>query len=86
MDALNFHYDDGHGWLKVPLSTLAQFGLQCADFSSYSYRNKDCIYLEEDCDATKFLAIAGPTGAGRIIEISDGASSFIRRMARNVTA
>lgn len=55
--------DAGHGWAKIPLSVLAELGLSRADFTSYSYltwnARKGCfnpvIYLEEDCDLTKFV-------------------------------
>jgi hypothetical protein len=34
---------------------LFALGLTPSDFSSYSYRNNDDLYLEEDADATKFI-------------------------------
>jgi hypothetical protein len=48
-----FYQDPGHGWLKVPLSLIAELGI--ADkISSYSYMSLDHAYLEEDCDMGKF--------------------------------
>jgi hypothetical protein len=52
----DFISDPGHGWLKVNTRDLFALGLTPADFSSYSYRRGDDLYLEEDCDASTFLA------------------------------
>lgn len=49
------HTDPGHGWLEVTTSQLKTIGLTINDFSSYSYRSGDNVYLEEDCDAGKFV-------------------------------
>lgn len=53
-------YDDpGHGWLAVPTAYLQKIGLALKDFSKYSYRSRDgsMVYLEEDCDAGKFVQV-----------------------------
>ena len=42
--------DPGHGWAKVSLETLEAIGLCEGDFSPYSYRNGDSLFLEEACD------------------------------------
>lgn len=47
--------DPGHGWLEVSWTDLKSLGLNPSDFSTYSYRNGNTFYLEEDCDAAKFL-------------------------------
>jgi hypothetical protein len=47
-----FISDPGHGWLKVPESDLQGTGLV---FSGYSPRRGGFAYLEEDCDAPKYL-------------------------------
>jgi hypothetical protein len=54
----NFLQDPGHGWVAVPLKDLAELGLSRQDFSAYSYESKagTVAYLEEDCDAPKFIA------------------------------
>jgi hypothetical protein len=51
-----FHEDPAHGWLEVPLSLVKSLGLN-SQISPYSYvdTNKQLAYLEEDCDATKFI-------------------------------
>lgn len=51
-----FHSDPSHGWLEVGLSDLAAVGLSVKDISPYSYRKRDRLFLEEDCDASKFLS------------------------------
>ena len=49
----NFYADPGHGWLKVKRSELVKLGI--ADkISCYSYQRNDDVYLEEDCDFSKF--------------------------------
>lgn len=50
-----FHCDPGHAWLEVNIHTLTSVGLEPQDFTDYSYRDGDVLYLEEDCDAPKFL-------------------------------
>ena len=47
---LKFISDAGHGWLKVPLKEGLPFG------TGYGYMDKEFAYLEEDCEATAFLA------------------------------
>ena len=47
-----FIEDPGHGWLEVPENDLLGTGLV---FSKYSPHRNGIAYLEEDCDAPKFL-------------------------------
>ena len=51
-----FHTDPGHGWLEVTTDQLKELGLKTDDFSNYSYRSGNNVYLEEDLDASKFLS------------------------------
>jgi len=51
-----FWIDPGHGWLQVAWYDMKAVGLNPRDFSRYSYRNGNQFYLEEDCDAPKFIA------------------------------
>ncbi|NDB69442.1 MAG: hypothetical protein EB015_15835 [Methylocystaceae bacterium] len=51
----DFISDPGHAWLKVNTRDLFALGLTPGDFSSYSYRRGDDLYLEEDCDASLFI-------------------------------
>jgi hypothetical protein len=50
-----FYTDPGHGWLEVPFGELKALGLNPQDFSRYSYSKRNVFYLEEDCDAPKFV-------------------------------
>jgi hypothetical protein len=52
---LKFYSDPSHGWLAVRVKFLEQLGLKIEDFSRYSYRKGSTVYLEEDCDADKFM-------------------------------
>ena len=56
-----FHSDAGHGWLAVKLNELKMLGIQ-ADISSYSFVKGKTAYLEEDCDAAKFIEAAKAKG------------------------
>lgn len=49
-----FHTDPGHAWLAVPIRHLRESGVYSL-ISRYSYRQFGTAYLEEDCDAPKFL-------------------------------
>ena len=55
-DTFTFHTDPGHGWVQVEWTDLKALGLNPTDFSRYSYRKGNTFYLEEDCDASKFVA------------------------------
>ena len=50
-----FHTDPGHGWLEVPIKDCARIGLSLDDFSEYSYRDGNTLFLEEDCDMAVFI-------------------------------
>lgn len=69
------HTDPGHGWLEVPVSHLQELGLQMADFTRYSYRKGDVVYLEEDCDLALFWVR---------YEAQHGRSPNTRRLHTNV--
>ena len=56
-----WYSDPGHSWLKVKYSELEELGIQC-EISSFSYRNGDDVYLEEDCDAIKYLNAVNKNG------------------------
>ena len=45
--------DNEHGWLRVPKKELKELGLMDR-ISSYSYEDKEYIYLEEDLDADEY--------------------------------
>ena len=50
-----FMADPGHGWLSVKRAELVRLGL-IEKISRFSYQKGDSVYLEEDCDASLFLA------------------------------
>ena len=56
-----FISDIGHGWLKVPFTELIALGLH-KDISAYSYHRHGMAYLEEDCDAYRFVEASQKIG------------------------
>ena len=74
---LKFYHDAGHGWLEVPLDLVNELKLP---ITSCSYKRGKFAYLEEDCDAGKFLQCLGDKP--NIIEISHGDNSPIRSYER----
>ena len=65
---LTFHTDAGHGWLKVNRADIDALGI-ADQISSYSYQKGDFVYLEEDCDASRFFEAA--KAAGWILNMKD---------------
>ena len=51
-ETYTFYSDAGHGWLKVSIEEVKELNVKV---SKYSYRKNHTLYLEEDCDAPKFL-------------------------------
>ena len=49
-----FFSDPGHAWLKVPRAEIHDLGIR-STISHYSYQKGAFVYLEEDCDAPKFI-------------------------------
>jgi hypothetical protein len=64
------HSDPGHAWLAVKLSELDMLGIR-NDISSYSYVKGKTVYLEEDCDAGKFIEAMRAKGIE--VEVKQGA-------------
>lgn len=79
-----FHLDPGHGWLAVPIKESNAVGLHCDAYSAYSYVKGFTLYLEEDCDAPKFLAAykAKHGVSAEIVEKFSMKHSAIRHYAR----
>lgn len=48
------HTDSQHGWLAVKRSILADLGI-LGEISRCSYQRGKTVYLEQDCDLTKFF-------------------------------
>lgn len=77
---LEFHSDPGHGWLKVPRSIVKKLGIQV---SPYSFEKGEFLYLEEDCDASRFDAAAKAQGiAFEVTECVSNTMSAIRNYRR----
>ena len=58
----DFFADGGHGWLRVKRVELEQLNI-LNDISVYSYQNDKYVFLEEDCDASIFIAAIEEHGA-----------------------
>jgi hypothetical protein len=58
---LKFYADPGHGWLAVPIRTYLKSGMVASRFS-YVNRSRTMVFLEEDCDASKFFEIMKSQG------------------------
>jgi len=56
---LTSYSDPGHGWLKVKKSTVHSLGVIP---TPYSYQYGEFYFLEEDCDASKFIVAATSAG------------------------
>ena len=53
----DFYSDPSHGWLKVSKAVLREnIGARWRSvFTPFSYERGDFVYLEEDCDLTRFI-------------------------------
>ncbi len=81
-----FHTDPGHGWLEVPFAMVYALGIG-HEVSRYSYMTRDCqtFYLEEDCDAYRFIrAYEAKFGAKPEVVRGSYANghSFVRNLSR----
>ena len=68
-----FENDPGHGWLGVPVNEINDLGI-ANDISHYSYfdQKNGIVWLEEDCDAARFLiAKVGTNDASSLIAWMD---------------
>ena len=59
---LTFIDSESHCYLRVHKHTFFDFNLNGSEFSKYSYYNNNNFYLEEDCDAVKFINIVKNKG------------------------
>lgn len=79
---LEFLADPGHGWLEVDMAHVRRLGID-QDITPYSYISRDGLtaYLEEDCDAPRFIEACRK--AGTALELREhhcNGESFIRRL------
>ena len=60
MNIYTFISDPAHGWLTVSLAELQDLGI-AGNISQFSYMStsKGVAYLEEDCDAPRFIRAKG---------------------------
>jgi len=83
MTQFTFHTDPSHGWLEVPVVDLIAIGFAPSDFSAYSYRQGDVVYLEEDCDAPVFIhSYEAKVGPMSVVEKYSHYSHWIRNLPR----
>tara|TARA_Y100000114_G_C11708116_1_gene302018 strand:+ start:701 stop:970 length:270 start_codon:yes stop_codon:yes gene_type:complete len=64
------HFDnESHGYVKISKYDLQGLEIDENQFSNFSYYNNEnaCLYLEEDCDATKLLNLLKNKGYEVII-------------------
>lgn len=82
MSTFTLHSDPGHGWLEVPRGLLDTLGI-AGDISTYSYIRGDTAYLEEDCDASRFVEAMRAAGqAFEIVELDINRDHWIRNLQR----
>jgi len=48
-----YHIDPGHGYVMTTLTLLRELGIE-NDISQFSYQDGEKVYLEEDCDLSRF--------------------------------
>jgi hypothetical protein len=76
---VEFHYDGGHGWMRVPLELI---GDERSQISEHSYIDSEFAYLEEDCDAPLWMLDVPMSISWHPPEVNDGDHSPIRDKAR----
>lgn len=75
---LTFINDPGHGWLRVPLTDIAALGIE-SQITPYSYIEGQFAFLEEDCDAPRYLEALTAQGLPQP-EITD---QYVERFSRD---
>jgi hypothetical protein len=71
-----FHEDNAHGWLQVERKEINELGLAEA-VSIYSYQRGKYVFLEEDCDMTRFcLAYCNKFGYSPMIISSNSREAY----------
>lgn len=81
---LCWYIDPGHGWLGVPMKVVVDAGV-AGQISTCSYMSKggNVAYLEEDCDAARFLYAVGFDHQGEATipeKMPVRGDSFVRRL------
>jgi hypothetical protein len=75
-----FHTDPGHGWLEVDRDELVRLGID-GNISQYSYERGDKVFLEEDCDAARFVNAKKAAGEEYLFRDAYKDNTPIRRYA-----
>lgn len=78
-----FHSDSRHGWLAVKKQYLIDLNIE-KGISSFSYKNGNTVYLEEDSDAIKFIIAFEKkfNQSPKIVELKSKDHSHIRSFER----
>lgn len=63
-----FYTDAAHGWLRVSMTEARELGI-LDQVSSFSYTDGVDLYLEEDCDAPKYIKAV--QSRGDVLEFSE---------------
>ena len=80
MQNFTYYQDPGHGWLAVPRELLHELGI-AEDISGFSYQRAETVFLEEDCDMTRFVLAMGAAGREfKAIDAHTNSDSFIRSL------
>lgn len=80
MTIFNLRSDPGHGWLEVPFGEMRALNLNPTDFTRYSYRDGNTFYLEEDCDASKFVEAWEAKNGRKFEYVNHHNGAFIRNL------
>lgn len=77
----NYYTGPSHGWVKVPKAYLqSKFNWTP---SAFSFEDKTHFFLEEDCDASKFINMMKAIGDDVVLnEVELKSEATIRRKAR----
>ena len=77
---LDYIQDPGHGWIGADIQHLRALKL-AETISEYSYRDGDLVWLEEDCDAPRYLRALSAAGVPhRIVDTYTRNDAWIRRL------
>ena len=78
-----WHSDPGHAWMAVPADEIRNLGI-ADQISGFFYLSQGIAYLEEDCDAPRFIHAARSAGIGfdPSLEIRHEGDAPIRSMGR----
>ena len=82
LENLRYIHDAGHGWLEVPTQAVIASGIVPSRYS-YIDAGAGYAYLEEDCDASKWLAAIGDEPP--ITDVYIAGDAWIRGLPRWTT-